>query len=156
MTDHTSTAQRVTYVVDAARLEHGVWCHRSKSTLGEGDIVASYSADRIATGRPIRKPFDWKGSLWVCVALSFRDGVTTAEAFRLTQREVFNRQPVSYAEKTADAETARQDHNGFYDGMSVKHAGKALVLYGPPALFVPGEPEQMNLFGPVGTDCSPG
>jgi hypothetical protein len=155
MTDGTNPVEPVAYVVDAARLQHGVWGPRSEKALGEGDIVASYSADRIAMGRPVRKPFSWQGALWVCIGLDYRGGVTTAEAFRLTQAEVFSRKPVSYAEKTADVQRARADPNGFYHGMIVKHAGNSRVLCGPPALFVtgqPDEPEQMSLFGPA--ECS--
>ena len=53
---------------------------------------------------------------------------------------------MSYGEKTADADAARADPNGFYHGMSVKHAGQILVLCGPPVTFVPGETEQLALF----------
>jgi hypothetical protein len=59
----------------------------------------------------------------------------------------------------ADADAARADPNGFYDGMIVKHAGNSRILCGPPALFVAGqpeEPEQMSLFGSAMNDCSPG
>jgi hypothetical protein len=72
MTDGVDSNQPVTYVVDAARLRHGLWCPRSERTLGEGEIVASYSADRIGSDQPVRKPFNWQGSLWVCVALDYR------------------------------------------------------------------------------------
>jgi hypothetical protein len=120
-----------------------VWCHRTEKTIGEGDIVASYSADRIGMGEPIRKPFEWKGSLWVCVSLSHEG----AKAYRLMHPQAFKGEPVSYSAKTADADAARQDPNGFYHGMTVKHGSQPLVLCGPPALLVAGESEQMDLFG---------
>ena len=43
--------------IDPARLASGEWCHRAQKTLGQGDIYASYSADRIGMGQPVRKPF---------------------------------------------------------------------------------------------------
>lgn len=36
--------------VDPARLESCQWCHRAQTTVGQGDIAASYSADRISLG----------------------------------------------------------------------------------------------------------
>lgn len=156
MTDAPPSNEPVTYIVNPTRLQHGQWCFKSHKTVGEGDIVASYSGDRIAANEPIRKPFTWQASLWVCVGMEHRD-ITTAQAYRLTQPEVFNRNPVSYAEKTGNdnAEAARHDPNGFYDRIIVKHGGKRSVLCGPPALFIPGpeqpkqpkQLEQMDLFG---------
>ena len=34
----------------------------------EGDIVGSYSGDRICDGKPVRTPFHLRGGLWVCVS----------------------------------------------------------------------------------------
>jgi|SRR5579872_2143014 len=131
------------HYVDPARLRRGSWCHRAEKVMGEGDIAASYSADRIGMGEPLRKPFEWKGSLWVCVS---RRG-DSAEAYRLMHPQAFSGTPLTYREKAMDGDAARNDPNGFYHGMLVKHAGKPFVLSGPPALLVPGEPEQMDLFG---------
>lgn len=134
------------YKVDPARLAAGQWCHRADKTIGEGDIHASYSADRIGMGQPLRKPFTWNGALWVCVSLRHCNGEVSAEAYRLVHPQVFEGEPVTYAEKTADGETARADPHGFYHAMSVKHAGQTFVLCGPPVVFVPGESEQLSLF----------
>ena len=46
----------------------------------EGDIVGSYSGDRICEGKPIRSPFSWRGGMWVCVS-TWGD---LASAYRLT------------------------------------------------------------------------
>jgi hypothetical protein len=49
---------------------------------------------------------------------------------------------MSYNEKIGDAdraESARNDPNGFYHGMTVKHGSEAFVLAGPPLLFVADE-----------------
>jgi len=128
--------------VDPARLLHGAWCHHAQKTLGEGDIAASYSADRIGMGKPLRAPFNWQGALWVCVSMT-RD---QAQAYRLVHPQAFAGMPVSYHAKTIDGDAARNDPNGFYHGMEVKHAGRSYVLTGPPAVFVPGAPQQMELF----------
>lgn len=53
---------------------------------------------------------------------------------------------MTYAQKTADGDEARADPNGFYHGMSVKHAGTVFVLCGPPVTFVAGETAQLTLF----------
>jgi hypothetical protein len=132
-----------THAVDAARLRWGTWCHRVEKILGEGDIAASYSADRIGLGEPLRKPFEWKGSLWVCVGRSDQK----AEAYRITHPQAFNGEPLSYRAKVADGDAARSDPSGFYHGMAVRHGGKTHVLCGPPAVFVAGETRQMDLFG---------
>lgn len=128
--------------VDPARLRWGTWCHRVEKILGEGDIAASYSADRIGMGEPLRKPFEWKGSLWVCVSRSNEK----AEAYRVAHPQAFKGEPLSYRAKTADGDAARSDPSGFYHGMAVTHAGKPVVLCGPPAVLVAGEPPQMDLF----------
>lgn len=132
--------------VDPARLASGEWCHRVQKTVGQGDIYASYSADRIGMGQPVRKPFTWQGALWVCVAIRHRGGIQSTEAYRLVHPAMFDGAPVSYGAKTADGDSARADPNGFYHGMSVKHARSTFVLSGPPVIFVPGESEQLAFF----------
>jgi hypothetical protein len=132
--------------VDPARLAPGQWCHRRDKTIGEGDIHASYSADRIGMAQPVRKPFSWKGAQWVCVSFRYSGDEEFAEAYRLVARPVFDGEPVSYAAKTADGEAARADPNGFYHGMTVRHGGQDYVLCGPPFVFIPGEAAQLSLF----------
>lgn len=147
--DPAPKAQPIQYLVETSRLEHG------DSTDGqqtrEGDIAASYSADRIANGASIRQPFDWQGAQWICTG-SHRDA---AEAVRIVPSHAFTGHPTTYAEKTRyyqddtgrETMPAREDPNGFYHGMTVKHAGKAFVLCGPKAVFVPGgQADQMSLF----------
>ena len=81
--------------IDPARLMPGVWCHRRDRTIGEGDIYASYSADRIGMDRPIARPFTWRGGQWVCVSLSGRNGKLTAEAYCLVHLAAFKGTPVT-------------------------------------------------------------
>jgi hypothetical protein len=118
-------------------------CHRTDKQIGQGDIDASYSADRIGMGEPVRRPFEWRGGLWVCVS-KCRDH---AEDYRLMHPQAFTGTPTTYSEKVKDGDAARSDPNGFYHGMAVKHAGKTFVLSGPPAVFIPGEAAQLDLFG---------
>jgi hypothetical protein len=141
------TGALTTFAIDPARLAHGQWCHRREKTIGQGDIDASYSAERIGMGQPIRKPFEWQGSLWVCVGTSGMNGKSTAEAYRLIHPQTFDEEPTTYREKLKDPDAARADPSGFYHGMAVQCAGKTLVLCGPPALFIPGETAQLDLFG---------
>tara|TARA_R110002167_G_scaffold37167_2_gene116661 strand:+ start:83 stop:508 length:426 start_codon:yes stop_codon:yes gene_type:complete len=133
--------------IDPARLADGKWCHRTQNAIGQGDISASYSADRIGMGQPVRRPFVWKGAPHVCVSKRrYESGGTQAEAYRLVHPDAFDGEPLSYGEKTANADAARADPSGFYHGMLVKHAGTLLVLCGPPLVFVPGLSEQLSLF----------
>lgn len=100
------SAAAQTQSVDPARLQSGRWCHRADKTIGEGDIHASYSADRIGMGKKLRKPFSWKGGLWVCVGIAGRRGEVSAEAYRLVHPQIFNGEPVTYGVKTANGEGA--------------------------------------------------
>tara|TARA_R110000744_G_scaffold355384_1_gene461908 strand:+ start:12398 stop:13477 length:1080 start_codon:yes stop_codon:yes gene_type:complete len=43
------------------RFAPGEFCYKRERTVGEGDIVSSYSADKIALANTIRTPFSWKG-----------------------------------------------------------------------------------------------
>lgn len=150
MKSETPSQDELTHSVNPTRLRLGNWCHQKQKTLDEGDIVASYSADRIGNGQPIRKPFCWKSDLWVCVSCSNQSG---AEAYRLIPVEAFEGDFVTYRQKCSCAEEARRDPNGFYHGIVVQHHGEGFVLCGPPARFVPSESEQpeptaqLELFG---------
>lgn len=124
------------------RLAHGEWSHHVNKTVGEGDIAAAYSADRIGMGGAIRRPFNHEGGLWVTVGTS-REG---CEAYRLTASEAFAGATMTYAERTRNGDAARADPMGYYHGMRVTHAGDDRVLCGPPVLFVPGEIVQPSLF----------
>lgn len=131
--------------IDPSRLAQGEWCHRADKQLGEGDIRASYSADRIGMGQPIRRPFRWQGRLWVCTGTRGGSQIE-AEAYRLVYPQAFAGTPVSYGEKTRKSEAARANPDGFYHGIIVRHGGAEMVLCGPPVAFIPGEVEQMKLF----------
>jgi len=128
------------------RLNSGHWCHQRASQVGEGDIHAAYSADRIGAENKIRKPFRLRGWLWTTVGMSHRGGHTTAKAYRLLSPAEFDGEPTSYSEK--NHEDARGDPLGFYHGMEVSHGGHTYVLTGPPVQMVPGAPEptQATLF----------
>lgn len=130
------------HTVEPSRLAFGAWCHASEKQIGEGDIRASYSADRIGMGQPIRKPFRYGGELWVCVGT----GPSGAEAYRLVHTSVYRGTARSYHERCSDGDRARGDEAGFYDGITVRHAGREFVMAGPPATFVAGEEAQLSLF----------
>ena len=106
--------------------------------------MASYSADRIGLAGRVRRPFEYHGQRWVCVG-SGGDPMR-CEAYRLVPIEGFPRNVQSYAEKTQDAESARNDPHGFYDGMHVTSGRHDLVLCGPPVWFVAGRTAQLTLF----------
>ncbi len=128
-----------------SRLHSGWWSHDLKRTIGEGDIAASYSADRIGMGKPIRRPFLHEGVRWVCVG---RRGDHEATAYRLIHKAQFEGVSMSYTQKTgADRiDNARLDPMGFYHGMLVRAGQEQLVLCGPPVRFIDGQESQCSLF----------
>jgi hypothetical protein len=154
-------AKAVTIPVNPARLAWGHYDHERNRETGEGDIHASYSADTIAAAGRVRKAFRWQAQLMVTVSLCGRGGIEQAEAYRLIPLKAFDGAVTTYGQKTGraeDAEAARNDPNGFYHGIAVKHAQESFVLAGPPTVFVAeqgparpegtaqAEPEQLNLF----------
>lgn len=134
------------YRVDPARLADGVWCSRRQKCVGQGDINASYSADRIGEGKSIRKPFNHEAARWVCTSLRPYGPGSAAEAYRLVAAASFSGKPRSYGERVAAGDAARFDPRGFYDGVNVLQGGRQLILQGPAVLFVPGQPKQLELF----------
>ncbi len=153
--------KRETFAVNPVRL---AW-EATNGEVCEGDIHASYSADVIAMSGRVRKPFKWKGAPCVCTSISGSGltdtGMQEHEAYRIVPVGMFKETTVTYREKTAraeDAEAARNDPNGFYHRMTIKHGGESFVLCGPPMRFTaeasperPGgasgeEPLQLTLF----------
>jgi len=132
--------------VDPARLAMGTWCQSSDRQIGEGDIYASYSADKIGMNQPIRKPFRWKNGLWVCTAIKSISGERSLEAYRLISAENFDGGPETYREVTINNAARRQSGMGFYHGMLVSHASKKVVLLGPPVMFLADHKEQLEFF----------
>jgi hypothetical protein len=130
------------HTVEPSRLAFCAWCHASERQTGEGDIRASYSADRIGMGQPIRKPFRYAGDLWVCVGT----GPPGAEAYRLVHPSVYGGIARGYHDRCRDGDRARGDQAGFYDGIIVHHAGREFVMVGSPTTFVAGEEAQLSLF----------
>ena len=92
----------------------------------------------------IRTPFQHEGLRWVCVSVSGSTG--QFKAYRLGPLEGFPRPVHSYAERVQDAAAAREDPNGFYDGVLVRWRGRELVLCGPPLCFEPSGCTQPGLF----------
>lgn len=139
--------------VDPTRLTHGTYAQDSEQELGEGDIVGSYSADRITEGAALRKPFTWKAGLWVAISIRGGGGAAqTVEAYRLCSPTSFAGDATTYSRKVSidQGDFARNDPQGFYHGMTVNVAGQSMVLTGPPACFIPEESqraaEQLGLF----------
>lgn len=140
--------------VPASRLVSGAW--KGEREADEGDIRVSYSADVIAMEGRVRTPFRHGSHLWACVSIVGRSNAyLELEAYRLTPQVMFAAPVTSYNAKLRidGGDAARNDPNGFYHGMTVKHGGIRYVLTGPPSVFVPG-PEtvtiaaaQMSLFG---------
>jgi hypothetical protein len=130
------------HTVEPSRIAFGAWCHASERQIGEGDIRASYSADRIGMGQPIRKPFRYSGELRVCVGT----GPSGAEAYRLVHPSLYFGKASSYHDRCRDGDRARGDQAGFYDGITVRHAGRELVMAGPPVTFVAGKEAQLSIF----------
>lgn len=107
-----------------SRLDWGRWSARDQRYIGVGDIIASYSGDRIALGKPIRKPFEWQGAQWLTVALD----QSGASAYRLIP-----------------AGTVLDDGPRPLPRTKVSHDGREWLLRRPPARFT-AKDEQLRLF----------
>lgn len=128
--------------VSPSRLARGSWCHTRNRTIGEGDIAASYSADRIGSQQPVRKPFSHAGALWVAGGTCG----ASAQAYRLIHPSLFDGQTFTYGERVSNGAAGRADENGFYHGMRVKHRGEIMVMCGPKVTFKAGVERQGDLF----------
>jgi len=100
-------------------------------------IEASYSADRISEGTAVRRPVEFEGKLYVATS----GGMGKVEAYHLVPGEEFTGAPRTYRipagrEYKEYYESLRNDPNGFYHGMLVKHGKEAHVLVGPEVTFV--------------------
>ena len=104
----------IIHEVEPARLNRGKWSHRKNKMIGEGDISTSYSADKIAYGQPVRKPFEWQCGFWVSVGNAIGRGRENARAYRLASPVQYDGMPLSYGEKIADGEAARNDPKRFF------------------------------------------
>lgn len=138
--------EETSFLVDPARLAAGSWCPGRERTIGGGDISASYSAERIGLGEPVRRPFSWRGGLYVCVGIQYSESRLSAQAYRLCAPQHFAGPSVSYPERCANGDAARSDPLGFYHGIRITHAGREYVLCGPEATFLPDESWQLALF----------
>ncbi|WP_171168129.1 hypothetical protein [Ruegeria sp. HKCCA0370] len=86
------------YRVDPSRLASGTWCHTRDRCVGEGDIAASYSADKIGLEGKVRKPFVWQNSLWVCTGTHYQGDGKSAEAYQLMPERFFDGVLTTYSE----------------------------------------------------------
>lgn len=129
----------------SSRLAPGEWSHDLNRQIGEGDIHASYSADRIAMSNAVRRPFLHASCRWVCVGIGVNYSV---QAYRLVHRSAFAGASTTYAVKVGlnRGDDARSDPMGFYHGIAVRSGGEEFVLCGPAVHFVPGEELQRSLF----------
>ena len=136
--------------VDPSRLASGTWCHSRDRQIGEGDISASYSGDKIGLEGCVRSPFTWQNCLWVCTGMVSHGDFRAVEAYRLIPRKFFDGTPISYHENAMLGDAARTRPEGFYHGMAVRHGKQDYVLIGPSAVFMPSEdvqtPRQADLF----------
>jgi hypothetical protein len=128
--------------VTPARLAWGTYDHAENDYVNEGDISVSYRGDCIAMGQPVRKPFRMDDEMWLTIALSNSE----ARVYRLCPLRIFTGTPTTYRDKSGTderAEQARNDPNGFYDRIIVKHRGQEFVLCGPEIQIVVGALEDI-------------
>jgi len=143
MTEASKNVQEpVAVEMEPSRLASGEWCSRRRKMVGRGDVAESYSADRIGEGKPVRKPFEWRGALWISVSGS----KAGHRVYRLVDPGIFPEPAVAYGRRVANGDAARADPKGFYHGVTVRHAGREAVLCGPPVALIPGRETQLDLF----------
>lgn len=125
--------------VDPSRLASGTWCHTRDRQIGEGDISASYSADKIGMEGKVRKPFAWQNALWVCTGMQSHGDFRAAEAYRLVPERFFSGEPTTYNEVACLPAAERFKPEGFYHGMRVRSGKQEFILVGPSVKFLPKE-----------------
>ncbi len=133
MTTQTDTTQENIHEVPAERLEMGTWCHTQNRQIGEGDIRGAYSADTIALEGRVRRPFQFRGGLYVTTSVHGAETIQ-AEAYNLQRSEFFAEQAMTYHERCR-SNNPRDNINGFYHGMLIQHGNIEYVLIGPPLRF---------------------
>ncbi|MEM7291079.1 MAG: hypothetical protein AAF412_12040 [Pseudomonadota bacterium] len=144
-----ASANNEVFQIDPARLEFGTWCHTRDKAIGEGDINASYSADKIGLEGAVRSPFKWQNALWICTGMVSKGDFRSAECYRLMPIRFFGEEPRSYQQVCLNSSSARARPEGFYHGMRVKHGKQNCVLVGPSASFLATEEKaekQTDLF----------
>jgi len=131
----TAGEERQIIYVDPSRLEHKYW----KGKLIQGDIDASYSADRIAVPgkEKIKKPFEHDGVLYICTGSGYFDGEPEADAWRVVPKAEYQGETRSYGGGVRG-----------YEGILVKQGRDEYVLTGPKVIFRP------NTARPGDTDTS--
>lgn len=85
------TNQPSPHRVSHGRLDGGIWSAEFNKHVGEGDISAAYSADTIGMQGTIRRPFVFRGGLWVNVA----QGGGQVKAYRLVPFDDHEERPGS-------------------------------------------------------------
>jgi hypothetical protein len=90
---------------------------------------ATYSADRIGEGKPIRKPYAFNGGLWVSTGGGGIVGSIVIRLYRIVELADFEGASHSYRECNWDV--MRVSPMGAYHGMRVKSEGRDVVLCGP-------------------------
>ena len=83
------------FFVDPSRLASGTWSHSRERQIGEGDINASYSGDKIGLEGCVRSPFTWQNCLWVCTGMVSHGDFRAAEAYRLVSARFFDGTPIA-------------------------------------------------------------
>ncbi|WP_299724821.1 hypothetical protein [uncultured Tateyamaria sp.] len=134
--------------IDPSRFESGTWCHKRDKIIGEGDIAASYSADKIGLEGAVRKPFKWQNAMWVNTGMVSNGKSRSVEAYQLIPAKFFDGEPQTYGQIVRSNTAAGQRQEGFYHGMHVQHGKRPYVLIGPSVIFLPSEeetPQQINL-----------
>jgi len=94
-----------------------------RSYPNKEEVWESYSADRISSGRPIRRPVDWLGEKWVCISVGPGE---KAQLYRLDDVSIAARK---YG---IDDDQARESATGFYHAIIVKFRSREFQMFGPP------------------------
>lgn len=109
-----------------------------------GDIGRSYSAQSLCEDGAVKSPFRFRGGEWVNTGGMFHAGEGWIECFRIVPPEAFDGPSAPYREHGFLTGGARERFGG-YHGMSAKHGSRAVVLQGPPLIFVAGQADQSAL-----------
>jgi len=102
------------------------------------EVNKTYSAQAIAEGKPIKKPFAFLGKNYVSIGGHGIPGRPGEICYQVIEKEAFSGKALPYKEHNKD-ESTLNNPNGSYHSMLVKYDKRDYVLSGPPITFYQGE-----------------
>lgn len=105
----------------------------------EPAIVDSHSCSSLCSSGKIRQPFRFRGADWICTGSSHLGPESEFDCYRVVEPAAFSgpNEPKPYGEHDFHRDELR-GRFGPYHGMKAQLGRRAIVLEGPPIVFING------------------